>query len=499
MNDNTAVISIQRLTKHYAGVKALTDGVMEIARGEVRALLGRNGAGKSTMIRLISGVEDADAGVIDIDGKILTGGVRHSSELGVETVHQELSLVPQMTVAENLFLGVWPRAQGRIDYAWMKRETAAVFERLNLDIDPNTLVEDLSIAEQQLVEISRAVRRKPKVLILDEPTSALAAAEVTTVLEAVRSIAAGGVAVIYVSHRLDEIRRVATSATVLRDGRVVETVQLEQVTTQHVVDLMLGDATGEQERPELMEIDRSGEPIISIESLSAGPKVDDVSLNLYPGEVLGLAGLMGSGRSETLRAIAGFDPIERGTVRFDGVDRGPVSASKMKKLGLGMTPEDRKGSAIVPLLGVDENLVLADYSKVSRGLQIGWARLRERANELISRLSVATASPETPIVNLSGGNQQKVVIGRWLHAESRVLLLDEPTRGVDVRAKGEIYSLIRNLAERGTAIVFVSGELEELPLVCDRVAVMRHGRIAEEICGEDISTQAVVTAAMGTE
>lgn len=492
------VAELSGLTKHYGPVRALTDADLTIREGEVRALLGRNGAGKSTLIRLLAGVETADSGTIRINGESAGGSVKRATELGIEAVYQELSLVPQMTVAENMFLGQWPTSGRRIDLGTMRSEAAAVLEELGLSIDPDATVDQLPIAERQLVEICRAVRRRPRLLILDEPTSALAAGEVAMVLDTVRTVARTGVAVIYVSHRLDEIRQIATSATVMRDGRVVDTVDLEDVTTAHVVQLMLGDVARSAERPALRDVDRTGTPLLRVEHLASGRKVEDISLDVHPGEVLGLAGLMGSGRSETLRAIAGFDPVDAGEVHIEGTRVHPVTPTAMKARKVGMTPEDRKDSAIVPLLGVDENIVLADYAGVSDGPTIRWGKVRSAARRLIGALSIATAAPDTPIGNLSGGNQQKAVIARWLHAGSRVLLLDEPTRGVDVQAKDEIYRLIRELADAGAAVVFVSGELEELPLVCDRVVVVRHGRVTGELAGEAITTDAVVGAAMST-
>lgn len=490
------VAEIEGLTKHYTGVRALTDASITIAVGEVRALLGRNGAGKSTMIRLLSGVETADAGTIRIDGALLgDGGVRESTSLGIETVHQELSLVPSLTVAENMFLGVWPRSGGRIDYALMQRETASVFDELGLDIDPLSRVEALPLAEQQLVEICRAVRRRPRLLILDEPTSALAAAEVQVVLRTVTRIASTGVAVVYVSHRLDEIRQVATTATVMRDGRIIDTVSLAEATTAQVVDLMVGGITETEVRVE-RHVNRADTPLLSVRNLSLPPKIRDVSFDVHAGEVLGLAGLMGSGRTELLRAIAGFDPMVSGSVVVEGKTVDSVSPSNMKKLGVGMTPEDRKGAGIIPMLGVDENMVMSDMRSVSRGPTIDYKRVRSAAADLISRLSIATAKGATPIVNLSGGNQQKAVIGRWLHAGSRILLLDEPTRGVDVAAKAEIYRLVRELADGGAAVVFVSGELEEIPLVCDRVIAIRGGEVADELTGSAITIDSVLAAAM---
>lgn len=492
------VVAVSGLTKHYPGVQALTDADMSIRAGEVRALLGRNGAGKSTLIRLLSGVETPDAGSIVVDGQPLDGGVRRAGELGVQPVHQELSLVPQLSVAENLFLGSWPLQGGRIDYGRMRDETSRVLGELHLRISPDATVGELPLAEQQLVEIARAVRRQPRLLILDEPTSALAASEVKTVLETVRRIADSGVAVIYVSHRLDEIRQVASSATVMRDGRIVETVDLKDVTTEQVVDLMLGETAQSVERLVTGEVDRDVTPLLSVRGLHVPPKLQDVSFDVFPGEVLGIAGLMGAGRSELLRALAGFESIAAGAVSVAGEQLAAVRPRTMKRLGVGLTPEDRKGEAIIPLLGVDENLALADYRSVSIGPTIGWRRLRETARTLIRRLGIATAGPETPIVNLSGGNQQKAVIGRWLHAGSRILLLDEPTRGVDVQAKEEIYGLVRELADRGAAIVFVSGELEELPLVCDRVLILRDGGLAGEMTGDEITTDSVIAAAMAT-
>ncbi|OLT12328.1 heme ABC transporter ATP-binding protein [Actinomadura sp. CNU-125] len=495
---STPLLRVADVTRHYPGVRALTGADLEIEPGEVRALLGRNGAGKSTLIKVLSGVERADAGTVEIGGVALgDGGVRRAGDLGVRTVHQELSLVPGMTAAENLFLGAWPMAgPGRVDHAAMRAAAREVFERLGLRISPDARVGALPLAEQQLVEICRAVRRDPKLLILDEPTSALAAAEVEIVLEAVRRIAADGVAVIYVSHRLDEIRRIARTATIMRNGEIVGTVDMAETSTEDAVAMMLGSAYEAAVRPPAREVRRDGVPLLSVSGLRVPPKVTEVSFDLYPGEILGLAGLMGSGRTEILRAIAGFDAAAAGTVRVEGRDVPRVTAAGMKRRGVGLTPEDRKGEAIVPLLGVGENMVMSDFRAVSSGTSVVPAKVDRAARGLIERLSIRTASGRAPIATLSGGNQQKAVIGRWLHAGSRILLLDEPTRGVDVEAKEGIYRLVRELADQGAAVLFVSGELEELPLVCDRVIALRGGTIAAEFTGEDVTVDAVLSAAM---
>ncbi len=491
------LLKVDAVTKRYIGVTALTDASLAVGAGEVRALLGRNGAGKSTLIRILSGVEQADTGTVSIDGTILDGGgVRRANELGVQTVHQELSLVPDMTVAENMFVGAWPRSGGKIDYDAMRAEASTVIDRLGLDIDPDSPVAALSLATRQLVEICRAVRRQPRVLILDEPTSALAATEVSIVLDTVTRIAQTGVAVIYVSHRLDEIRRIASSATILRDGRVVDTVEMDTTGTDAMIAMMVGPDHQAQERPPLRAVDRTRTPLLSVRDLRLPPKIEKVSFDLFAGEVLGIAGLMGSGRTEVLRAVAGFDTPVSGEMTLDGKPMPWNAPAVMKRNGVGLTPEDRKHDAIVPLLGVDENMVLSDYTRVRHHGPISLRRMRTAAQSLIDRLRIETASPVTPIVNLSGGNQQKAIIGRWLHADASILLLDEPTRGVDVAAKAGIYDLVRALADAGKAVIFVSGELEELPLVCDRVITVQGGRVTAEFIGAAATADAVLSAAM---
>ncbi|NYI94679.1 sugar ABC transporter ATP-binding protein [Streptomonospora nanhaiensis] len=492
-----AVVAATRaVAKSYPGVRAL-DGVdFEVRAGEVRALLGRNGAGKSTLIRLLCGVETPDEGTVEIGGTPLAdGGVRRAAELGVGTVHQELSLVPQLSAAENLCLGAWPTAGGRIDHTAIRAGAREAFAELGVDIDPDTPVGELPLAQQQLVEIARALRSRPRLLILDEPTSALAAGEAEIVLAAVTRVAGRGVGVVYVSHRLDEIRRVADTVTVMRDGAVVETTPVRGATTARIVSLMLGREEEEPVRRPAGAVDRSGTPLLSVRDLAVPPKVDAVSFDLYPGEVLGLAGLMGSGRTEVLRALAGFAP-STGTVAVEGDTVARRTPRAMKRLGVGITPEDRKGEGVVPLLGVSENMVLTWFGGASTAGTVRPSRVSAIGRGLVERLSIKTARPDTPIVNLSGGNQQKAVIGRWLHARSRILLLDEPTRGVDVEAKAQIYRIVRELADHGAAVLFVSSELEELPLVCDRVLTLRAGRLERELTGDDITLDNIMTAAM---
>lgn len=466
--------------KSYGAVTALRDVDFEIAAGEVRALLGKNGAGKSTMIRLLSGAEAPDTGSVIIGGTPLgSGGVDAAHRLGVRTVYQELSLIGSMSVAENMFMGQWPRRAGGIDYRRMYRETREALAALELRIDPAREVGDLSVADQQMVEIARALKEKPRLLILDEPTSSLAASEVERVLAAVRLIAASGVAVIYVSHRLSEIRRIAATASIMRDGRLIDTADLADVGTAEVVRMMIG-TTVDEVRPVASTIDPGAELIAEVRGVEREPLLKGIDLEVRAGEVLGIAGVLGSGRTELLRVIAGLDAPERGSVRIRGVDVTGRGIRFALANGLGMTPENRKELGIFPQLSVAENMVVSDWSSVSTAAVLSPRRILAAARSLIQRLQIKTDSPATEIDTLSGGNQQKAVIGRWLHAESTLLLLDEPTRGVDVEAKAQIYALVRALAAQGRAVIFVSSEIEELPSACDRVLVLRGGRIVDE-------------------
>lgn len=498
--DRPVIARLKGCTKQYPGVLALDTADFELREGEVRALLGKNGAGKSTLIRLLTGAEEPDSGTVQIDETPLSAsGARRASEAydhGVRVVYQELSLVPDMSVAENLFLGRWPGRGGIIDVKSLHEEARKALDSLGLDIAPQQPVSGLSPAERQLVEIARVLPGNPRLVILDEPTSSLADAEARKVLAAVDQISAAGIAVIYVSHRMNEIRQIADSVTVMRDGRIIETVDVEGADTQEIVHLMLGGSGNEYVA---VVPAAPGPEILRVDNLSVLPKITDVSFSLRAGEVLGIAGLLGSGRTEILEAIMGVRPTNGGSVSID--DRGIPGRNfrEMKALGFGFTPESRKDAGIVPLLGVDENTVATDWGSVTRNGILQPGLIAEATRRVIQRLHVKTARTDSAISTLSGGNQQKVVIGRWVHAGSRVLLLDEPTRGVDVEAKAQIYQIVRELAAEGKAVLFVSSEIEELPLVCDRVLVLREGRIAEEMQAPDIHQDAIFAACLASD
>ncbi|MDU1268747.1 MAG: sugar ABC transporter ATP-binding protein [Escherichia coli] len=429
--------------KRYPGVVALDNVNFTLNKGEVRALLGKNGAGKSTLIRMLTGSERPDSGDIWIGETRLEGDeatlTRRAAELGVRAVYQELSLVEGLTVAENLCLGQWPRRNGMIDYLQMAQDAQRCLQAL---------------------------------------TSSLASAEVELVISAVKKMSALGVAVIYVSHRMEEIRRIASCATVMRDGQVAGDVMLENTSTHHIVSLMLGRDHVDIAPVAPQEI--VDQAVLEVRALRHKPKLEDISFTLRRGEVLGIAGLLGAGRSELLKAIVGLEEYEQGEIVINGEKITRPDYGDMLKRGIGYTPENRKEAGIIPWLGVDENTVLTNRQKISANGVLQWSTIRRLTEEVMQRMTVKAASSETPIGTLSGGNQQKVVIGRWVYAASQILLLDEPTRGVDIEAKQQIYRIVRELAAEGKSVVFISSEVEELPLVCDRILLLQHGTFSQE-------------------
>jgi sugar transport system ATP-binding protein len=476
------VIAAEGLSKAYGPTKALVGVDFHVDQGRVCALMGRNGAGKSTLVRILAGLERSDAGTVRLHGEAVAfRDPDHALRSGVATVHQEISIIPGLSVAENVALGRWESRGGLID----RRRTRELAQRalaiLGVDLPLDTPAGDLRLAEQQLVEIARALSYEPKLLILDEPTSSLTESEADRLLEVVRNLAAQGVAVLYVSHRMSEIERVADDITVFRDGRLVAQRRIEEVTVREIATLMAGAEV--EERVCRAGSARPGTPALRVHELHTNDKLRGIDLEVASGEIVGLAGRLGAGRTELLRAIAGLDATSGGHVEIAGARRFARSRDVRRRLAAGMAllPEDRKGQGIVLNQPIRHNMVLSCLRSICR---LGF--LDHRAERRLSEESRATTeiragSLDDPVSSLSGGNQQKVVLARCINAGVRVLLLDEPTRGVDIQSKHQIYDLIASLADEGCAVLLVSSEYGELLQNCDRILVVDDGTITGEV------------------
>ncbi|MFN8449122.1 MAG: sugar ABC transporter ATP-binding protein [Anaerolineae bacterium] len=495
----TPILEIDHISKHYPGVQALQKVSLTVNVGEVRALLGKNGAGKSTLIKILSGATTPDEGEIRVDGApVHITSPTVASTIGIGTVYQEMSLVPGLTVAENILLGRWPLAN-RIGVRVINRREAlrqaqAALDMMGASLRPNTLVADLTVPERQIVEIAKALSFKPKVLVLDEPTSSLPQSEVEQLLKLVRQLAANGVAIIYVSHRLQEIPRVADSITVLREGRLIGTIPVGEASPDVIARMMIGE--GWNKTFTHASSVQSRKVLLSAEDINIKGHLRGVSFDLHEGEVLGIAGLLGSGRTELLESIVGMRKPDSGTISIDGEKIRKPRPDLMRTKGVGLTPEDRKLTGLVMPLSVEHNLVMSSMNRISSRGVLSPAKSRELAKEMVDKLSVATSGLDTLVSSLSGGNQQKIVIGKWLNAQARLLLMDEPTRGIDIQAKDQVYRLVRELAQQGVGIIFVSSELEEVLEVSDRILILNHGRITAELPGADAKLEQVLALAM---
>lgn len=484
------------LRKHYPGVIALQDVDFDLRPSEVHALVGKNGAGKSTLIKILSGAITPDEGEVRINGNVVhLHNPREAFKQGIATINQELMLVSQLSIAENILLGQLPQKQlGRVD--WPKanslaRESLSV---LGLELDPTLAVETLSVAEQQVTEIARALSREAGIIIMDEPTAALPKTEVDKLLAYVKKLCEQGKSVIYVTHKLDEVFRIADRITVLRDGCKVATVRKEETTPAEVVNLMVGRGASAIFLKEKVEV---GSLILEVRHLSREGILDDISFKLHRGEILGLAGAVGSGRTELVRAIFGADPIDSGEIWVDGERIEKPSIEKMISTGVGMTPEDRKQHGLVLEMNVADNLMLSALRKLTKWHLRNRRKEQEISASLFSDLSIAAPSLNAEVFSLSGGNQQKVVVGKWLATEPRILILDEPTRGIDIRAKAEIHALVQQLAKQGVAILFISSELEEVLSVCNKIIVMFEGRVVGQFDSDAVAEETIMAYASG--
>ena len=490
---NDDVIEMKNITKRYPGVVALDNIQLQVKRGEVHALLGENGAGKSTLIKILAGAIHPDEGEIWIEGKAYSHlEPRLAMELGIGVIYQEFNLISYLTVANNIFLGNEPVKRGTIDEKTCYEECLKVFERLGLKLDPKAQVKTLSVAYQQLVEIAKAVSKNAKVLIMDEPTAALSGKEVDMLLDLVRKLREEGISIIYISHRLEELFEVADRVTVMRDGQYIETLDIEDCTRQKLISRMVGRKMGEN-YPQ----GKYGTEEVVLEARHlTNEKIQDISFQLHRGEILGLGGLVGAGRTETARAIFGADKA-LGEIYLEGKQVSIQRPGDAVKNGIAFITEDRKQQGLLMKLSIRENISISFLSRLRKGgVSLDLKRERELAEEYRSQLNIKTPSIEQLVSNLSGGNQQKVVLAKWLLTNSKVIIFDEPTRGIDVGVKFEIYQIMRDLAKQGISIIMISSDMPELLGVSDRILVMKEGKIVGELTGDEIRQENVMQYAV---
>lgn len=499
-SDTPAVplLLVRAIEKSFPGVRALSGVSFDAARSEVHALLGENGAGKSTLIKIVSGVFPPDRGEVVIDGKpVDLARPDDARRAGIATIYQELLLFPELTVAENIFMGHAPRAGlGRLDWRAMHEKTNALLASLEIhDLQADRVVGSLSVGNRQRVEILRALSQDARILIMDEPTAALTEYDVTRLFDIVRKLKARGVALIYISHRLDEIFAIADRVTVLRDGAHVATKRVTETDAAELVHLMVGRKI-ESLFPKITV--PIGKPVLEVKHLERRPLTKNVSLTVRAGEIVGLAGLIGSGRSELAHTIFGVTPAESGEIRIAGQKVDIRSPAQARSLGLAYVPEDRGTQGLVRPMTVRENFSLAALGKVAFGGFIDRGAERKLAGDGVRRFAIKASSLEQVAGKLSGGNQQKIVLGKWLANGPKLLILDEPTRGIDVGAKAEIHRLMGELAAQGLAILMISSELPEVLGMSDRILVMREGRIVAEFSREQATQESVGAAMMGS-
>lgn len=487
-----ALVKVRNISKAFHGVKALDQISVDFYPGRVHVLLGENGAGKSTLIKIISGVYQCDEGQIFIAGQEnMPRNPREGIDSGISVIHQELSIVGDLSVAENIFLDKFPqKRKGMIDYKKMYQDTRDIMERLHItEMSPKTIARRLSAADRQMVEIMRAISRNAKMVVMDEPTSSLSAREVETLFSAIEALKRENVAVVYISHKLSEIFAVGDDISIFKDGTLVRTCQVKELDEQTMVKLMVGRDVGDYyiraPRPQKQI------PVLEVENLK-GRNFSDVTFTLNKGEVLGFAGLIGAGRTEVMRALFGADPIEGGKIFVRGQTMRARHPKDAIAQGIALVPEDRRKQGILLNMAVRENVSLVSLKKNSHSGLIDFAWEKRTAAEYIEKLNIKTPNDRIKVRNLSGGNQQKVVLGKWLAQESDILILDEPTRGIDVNAKAEIYKLICEYVEQGGSVILVSSELPEVIGVSHRVAVMRAGKITGILQGDDMEEETIM-------
>ncbi|WP_314591894.1 sugar ABC transporter ATP-binding protein [Paenibacillus terrigena] len=489
------LLRMEGIDKHFPGVHALDQCQFELLAGEVHALVGENGAGKSTMMKIATGVYKKDAGRILFKGQeVDIPDTRTAQQLGISIIHQELNLMPHLTVAQNMYIGREPRYLGLfVDDQELNRRVQVLLDQMNVKIDPRTKVSELSVAKQQMVEIAKALSFQAEVLIMDEPTAALTDSEIQELFRMIEQLRQKGVGIVYISHRMEELKQITDRITVMRDGCYVDTVLTESVTIDQIISMMVGRELFNKAQIEVTSSD--AEMVLEVEGISRGKELKDIHFHVRKGEIVGFAGLMGAGRTEVARAIFGADPVDEGKIRMQGQQvriRNPHDAVRH---GIGYLSEDRKRYGLLVDMDVRENIAISNYARFRR---FGWMRTKEmhrNAEYYTEALSIKTPGVHQTVKFLSGGNQQKVVIGKWLTRDCQVLIFDEPTRGIDVGAKAEIYKLLEQLASEGKSIIMISSELPEILRMSHRVIVMCEGRITGELSREEATQEEIMRLA----
>jgi rhamnose transport system ATP-binding protein len=488
------LVLVAGAAKHFGGVPALTDAALRVHGGECVGLLGENGAGKSTLVKALAGIHRLDAGTMAVDGQPYEpAGPRDAREAGIAVIYQEPSLFPDLTIAENIFVGRQPGGR-RVDWSVMRAQTAELLAGLDVQLSPDRPAKGLSIADQQLVEIAKALSQQARLLIMDEPTAALSSAEVERLMEVIRRLRGRGAGVVFISHKLDEVMEICDRVTTMRDGATVSDRPIANLEISQIIRDMVGrDLTELYPKVEAVV----GEPILEVRGLTRLGVFADVDLTVRRGEIVALAGLVGAGRTEVVNAVFGLDPVDAGTVRFADVDvTGAAPADRIDR-GMALVPEDRRQQGLFMPSSIRANATATVLGRLRRGPLISPRRQREAASHWADRLNVKRASLEQPAAALSGGNQQKVVIAKWLATEPRLLIIDEPTRGIDVATKAEVHRLISRAVAEGLGVLMVSSDLPEVLGMADRVVVMRRGRVAAQLDRHEVTQEAVMVAATG--
>jgi len=493
---SNCILRMENITRHFPGVVALDDVTLTCNKGEILALVGENGAGKSTLMKILSGVYQPDGGRILFNGQeVILDSPRRAQQLGISIIMQEFNLLPYLTVEENIWLGREPaNGLGIVDSREVTRRSQELLVTLGVELDPNTPVNDLTVAQCQFVEIAKALSLGADLIIMDEPSSTLTGHELDYLFKVIRDLQARGVTIIYISHRLEEVFRIADQVTVLKDGKVVGTKGIHEVTKNDLIQMMVGRTLAETFPPRSSRI---GESVLRVSELNRRDVLHDIALEVHAGEIVGLAGLVGAGRTELVRAVFGADPRDSGVIELGGKVTEIRSPADAIRAGMALIPEDRKLEGLVQLLSVRKNIGLPNLDIFQR-----WGFVREQEElqgvcEWMHNLDIRASGPTQPVMNLSGGNQQKVVLAKWLIRKPRLIILDEPTRGIDVGAKAEIYRIMRELAESQAAILMISSELPEILGMADRILVMHEGKLAAEFDGATATEEAVMQAATG--